>query len=153
MSAQELVSGKVDEFPSLTIHSFSYPLFLNGEQHSSFKLNYRITDSLQAELQGFYDTYLLTDRFRVSLLLKQYLTKKIYLFSGVEIEMEGAKSLLVYKRPPRVGFISAVGYDVTSDFIIEAKGNIGINKTSMGAFGEPSMAMPEVYTLGSKIKF
>lgn len=140
--------------PNLTIDDFAYPRFMDREEHASFLIRYQLTDNLQVELQSFYDMYLLANRFRNSLALKRYLSKKFYLFAGVEVEIEFVKeSKLLPKRPPRVGIISGVGYDVNRNFSIEAKSNIGLNQTSMGAFGEPFIAMPQVYTLGGKIKF
>ncbi|MFS4493991.1 hypothetical protein [Maribacter sp. 2308TA10-17] len=146
-------SPTVDE-PKLTIDDFAYPRFMDKEEHASFMIRYQLTDNLQIELQSFYDTYLLSNRFRNSLALKRYLSKKLYLFAGVEVEIDFVKeSKLLPKRPPRVGIISGMGYDVNRNFTIEAKSNIGLNQTSMGAFGEPFIAMPQVYTLGGKIKF
>jgi hypothetical protein len=140
--------------PRLFFDDFTYPLFLDSEVHSSFLLNYRLTDNLQVELQGFYDTYILTNRFRSSLVLKQYLTNKLYLFGGIDLEMEYVKqSSTIPKRPPRLGFINGLGYDINSDFSLEAKSNIGMNQSSMGVYGETFIPMPQVYTLGGKIKF
>lgn len=154
MQAQEQAIGTADAEPRVVVEDFSYPLFLNDEQHTSFKINFPISNTMQIELQEFYDTYLLTNRFRSSIALKQYLTEKLYLFAGAEIEIEYTKGPQVKSdRPPRVGIIGGIGYDVNSNFVIEAKSNIGINKTPIGAFGEPFIVTPQVYTLGSKIKF
>ncbi len=134
-----------------TIENFSYPLFLGGEKHTSFKVNYQLTDRLQAELQGFYDTYLFEDRFRSSIVLKHYLSNKLYVFGG--LGMEVITSSRIGSGPPRVSVIGGLGYDVNKNFMLEAKSDIGINKTSMGAFGESNIKMPQVHTIGGKIKF
>ena len=149
----EMPDASVDK-PRVSIEDFAYPRFLGKEEHASFLINYQLKDNLEIELQGFYDTYLLSNRFRNSLALKRYLTKKFYLFAGIEVELEFVKEAhILSKRPPRVGVISGFGYDVNSNFSLEAKSNIGVNQTSMGAFGEPFIPMPQVYTLGGKIKF
>lgn len=154
LSAQEAIPDDSSNRPKLVVHYFTYPNFMNGEVHSSFLLNYQLSDKAQLELQAFYDNYLLTDRFRASMAFKRYLTKKFYLFAGVEMEAEFVKgNILIKKRPPRIGVISGFGYDVNSNFTMEAKSNIGINQSSMGVFGEALIPMPKVYTIGGKIKF
>ena len=71
----------------LSISGNSYPIFLNGEEHSSFMVNYGVSRQTQLELQAFYDTYLMSKRFRTSLVDKLYLSDKQYLFSGLDLEM------------------------------------------------------------------
>ncbi len=134
-----------------TVENFSYPLFWGGELHRSFKVNYQLTDKLQAELQGFYDTYLFQNRFRASITLKRYLSSKLYVFGGMGIEM--VTSSIIGSGPPRASVIGGLGYDVNKNFILEAKSDIGINKTSMGAFGESLIPTPQLYMVKGKIKF
>lgn len=153
LKAQEEMPVDSPNQSNFVINDFAYPRFMNEEEHSSFFLNYQLSRNSQIELQAFYDTYLLSNRFRNSLAFKQYLSDKFYLFAGLEIEAEYVKMNLIQKRPLRIGVISGFGYDVNSNFTMEAKSNIGINKSSMGVFGEPFIPMPQVYTLGGKIKF
>ena len=153
LKAQEEILDDSPNRPSLLFNDFAYPRFMNGEEHSSFYLNYQLSPKSQIELQAYFDTYLFSNRFRNSLTFKRYLTDKFYLFAGVEIEAEFVKTNLVMKRPPRVGVISGFGYDVNRNFTMEAKSNIGINQSSMGVFGEAVIPMPQVYTIGGKIKF
>jgi len=72
----------------LDITTFAYPMFLDKEQHSYFLINYKISEKLEADLQGFYDMYMLSNRFRTSLILKRYLTEKFYVFSGIEVKSQ-----------------------------------------------------------------
>ena len=154
------IGQTVEEFPvtkpssltGLSISGHSYPLFLGGEEHSSFLVQYGFSESAQLELQGFYDTYLLTNRFRTSLLGKIYLDEKAYLLSGFDTEIEISK----YGNkpvPPRLGFVNGVGYDVKDNLMLEVKSNLQLNNTKMGLFGESQIKMPSVFTIGSKLKF
>ena len=49
--------------------------------------------------------------------------------------------------------MAGTGYDVSENFMIELKSNVQLNKSTIGAFGETQIAMPSVYTIGSKWKF
>lgn len=135
---------------SITGHS--YPLFLNGEKHSAFMVRYGISRATQLELEGFYDTYLMTNRFRTSLVGKVYLDDKLYLFSGLDAEIDIDKYSMKPKAP-RLGVVSGVGYDINGDFMLEAKSNFQLNNSNIGLYGESIIPMPSVFTLGSKFKF
>jgi hypothetical protein len=140
----------------LKLESFGYPVFLGGEEHGSFHLTYPITSTLTTELNAFYDTYILSNQFRSNILLKNYLDENWYLFSGVEAEYSIKKypSLESQKEvPPRIGVVSGIGYEVNKNFQVEARSNFQINNSSVGAFGEPLIPMPQVYTLKGKFKF
>ena len=136
----------------LSISGHAYPISAIGDVHKSFMVQYGISKSTQFELQGFYDTYLLTERFRSSLIGKVYLNEKLYLLSGVEVEVatEDAGKVAV---PYRLGFVAGSGYDISDNFMIEAKRNVQLNNSNIGAFGETLVKMPAVYTIGSKWKF
>lgn len=155
-----MVSGQVEELPdtppkanlNLDITSFSYPTFFNGEIHAYFLMDYRISETLEAELQGFYDTYLLSNRFRTSLVFKRFITEKLYVFAGIEAEFAENKVL----RPPsipRVGAVTGLGYDLNKNFLMEVKYNYQLNNSPMGAYGEPFVPMPRIYTISGKFKF
>ncbi|MFS4467686.1 hypothetical protein [Maribacter sp. 2210JD10-5] len=137
----------------LSITGFSYPIFLNGEEHSSFAVEYRFNSKLAAELQGFYDTYLHANRIRGNVRLKYYLTKKLFVFGGPEVEGDQNKYIGLQVQPPRIGLIMGVGYEVDKNFMLEAGSNLQINNSPMGAYGEPLINMPSVWTLGGKVKF
>ena len=137
---------------NLDLSSFAYPMFLGKEQHSYFLVNYKISQKLEVDLQGFYDTYLTSNRLRTSLILKRYLTNKFYLFSGIEVEAADQKSIFS-APPPRIGVLTGFGYDFTENFLIEGKFNAQVNDSPMGAYGEPFAKMPRVYTIGGRIKF
>lgn len=140
------------QLSSLSISGHTYPVSANGDVHKSFMVQYGISRDTQLELQGFYDTYLLTERFRTSLVGKIYLSNKLYLFSGIEVEtatsMNGD-----YPSPYQLGFVAGTGYDVNENFMIEIKSNVQLNNANIGVFGESLIEMPTVYTIGSKWKF
>ncbi|PIB27085.1 hypothetical protein BFP77_13705 [Maribacter sp. 4U21] len=54
---RENASAISDAEPQLTLSTFSYPLFLDDEEHSFFLVRYRLSDKTSAELRTFYDTY------------------------------------------------------------------------------------------------
>ena len=114
-------------------------------------MQYGISKSTQIELQGFYDTYLLTERFRSSFIGKAYLNEKVYLLSCLEVEVvtEYAGKVEV---PYRLGFVAGAVYDISDGFMIEVKSNVRLNNSNIGAFGEALVKMPSVYDKGSKWK-
>ena len=138
----------------ITSHSMSLP---NGEQHSEVSLEFPLSNDLNAQLEAFYDTYLLTDRLRVSFKLKRFISDRTYLFTGTGIEAVVRDKSQVLGLPlgsiPRLSVEGGLGHEVKEGFLIEAKGNFSINNSNIGAFGEPLIPMPKIYTLGGKWKF
>ena len=130
----------------------SYPLFVDGEEHSSFLVSYLNSERLQIDLEGFYDTYMLANRFKTYVAAKYYLNDALYLFSGLDMEMDidkyGGKP-----SAPRVGVVGGMGYEVNEQWMIEARSNIQSNTSKTGLFGESQRATPAVFTFGSKFKF
>ena len=150
------LGGEPKPNEGLQLESFGYPIFFGGEQHSSFHLKYPITNTIRAELNTFYDTYILSDRIRTNIQLKKYLDDNWYLFSGIEHDIGTHKypDLKIMKpTQPRIGVISGFGYEVNKNFTMEAQSNFQINNAPIGAYGEPLIPMPHVYTLKGKIKF
>ena len=147
------VQGIVDRHPKLTMDTTAYPLFLGGEQHSGLRLGYWFSDGLKAEANALYDTYLLESRMRINLLLKPYLTDKLYLGAGAGTEFTVYYDPLATQKPGRWESHTAVGYDLMEHVNLEANAIFLMNKTDKGAFGEAKIHMPQIYTLKGKIKF
>lgn len=128
----------------------------SGEQHSEVGLEFPVLKDLNGQLEVFYDTYLLSDRLRVSFRLKKYITEKTYLFAGSGIEAVIRDKSQFLGLPlgsiPRLSVEGGLGHELKEGFLIEAKGNFSINNSNIGAFGEP-LPMPKIYTLGGKWKF
>ncbi len=150
-SQEESPSGTIP-IGNLNINTFSYPLFIGEERHSSFSLNYPLSEKLEIIVPGFYDTYIFSNRFRTSVSFKRYLTQKVYASSGIEAEFANNKGILP-PMPPRIGAIMGLGYDLNPNLLIEGKFNGQLNDSPMGAYGEPLVPTPRVYTLGGKFKF
>ena len=129
------------------IEDFAYPTFLNGEVHANFLVGYQMDPKFLAQLQGFYDTYILKDVFQVPLTAKWYVSDGLYLYSGVQMEMEREK----YGREttkPRFQVVNGVGYEVDANFTLEAKHDLQFNKGNLGTYGSPNM-----FSLSGKYKF
>ena len=105
--AQEQVSSH-DSIPRPTLESYGYSGFTNSEEHSQFIAKYRLGHKFLAQLEGAYDTYIISDRFRVSLLGKFNVTEKLYLFSGADIEAATNTSQGFEKLPPRIGILYGI---------------------------------------------
>ncbi len=145
----------------ISVSGYAYPISALAAEHASFVINYPISNKLEAELQGFYNTYLFSNRLRLAALVKWNLSHRLFIFSGLESEFEMSKwnpemevapnTLLM--RPPRIGFISGVRYDVQENISLEAKMNLQVNDSPVGVYGEHRIPMPKVYTLGGKVKF
>ncbi|MDF4204675.1 hypothetical protein PXD56_17020 [Maribacter sp. SA7] len=146
------VSGLQSSQKGFLITGHAYPTGATGDIHKSFMIQNGITKSLKLELQGFYDTYILSERFRSSVLTKVYLNEKLYLLSGLEAEVATEKAG-VGQTSYRLGVVPGAGYDINENFMIELKSNVQLNKSNIGVYGETRLAMPSVYTIGSKWKF
>ncbi|QCW99331.1 hypothetical protein FGM00_04095 [Aggregatimonas sangjinii] len=164
LSTTNMVFGQIEpdtkqsDTPSVILDARGYPISIWGEEHSSFDFNYRLSPKLVAQLQGFYDEYacgLCSDRFRTFVGLKWYVSNRFYLISGLDMEAEVGVTGRQSREPkkPRMGFTGGVGYDVRENLLLEAKGNFQLNNSKMGAFGEPQIRMPQLYTVGGKLKF
>ena len=140
-------NGSTDQDPKLKIESFSYPTFLNGEVHSSFLMDYKLSEKLSLRLQGFYDTYILADVFKAPMTLNWYVSEKLFLFTGTEFYFEQDKLGL---KPPVLNLYmtSGMGYDVNNYFTIEAKQDVYFNTSNLGNY-----ATPNLFSLGGKYKF
>ena len=153
--AQQTTSTVLEKPSKLQIESFAYPLFFGNEQHTSFKINYLFNSNLQANINVFYDTYALSNRLRTSFNLQKNISEKLYIFGGLELEQRIAVnkqingSLTRNRYSANTGF----GYHVKENLTLEAKANFGLNKSAIGAFGEPSIETPKIFTLNSNWKF
>ena len=79
-------------------------------------IRYGISKAAYLELQGFFDTFLLPERFKINLVGKVYFNDKLYLFSRNELETETGN----YGNNPsfyRLGFVAGTSYDITEKFI------------------------------------
>ncbi|WP_117885320.1 hypothetical protein [Aureibaculum luteum] len=147
---QEGVSGNNISIPEskFTLHDFAYPIDLfNKEQHSNFVFRYKIKLKFIIELKGFYDTYLLADVFKTPITTKLYVTNKLYLFSGIELESESDK-LQLNLQPPQLKFKNGMGYDIEKNLFIQFDHDLHFNKSAVGAYGTPSL-----FSLSGKYKF
>ncbi|SNR77622.1 hypothetical protein SAMN04488009_3732 [Maribacter sedimenticola] len=151
-TTEDPVSTNALPLSKLSISGNAYPVTAIGDVHKSFLVGYGISNGLQMELHGFYDTYLQTERFRTNLLGKVYLTEKLYLLSGLEVEV-ATESQELMEAPYRLGFVAGTGYDISDNFMVEMKSNVQLNKDAIGAFGEKLIEMPAVHTIGGKWRF
>jgi len=136
----------------LSISGNAYPISALGELHKSFLLKYVLSTATQVELQGFYDTYTITERFRSSLLGKVYINEKLYLFSGLEAEV-ATENTGLNTLPYRFGFFVGAGYDISNDLTLEMKSNIQLQESNIGSYGETEINMPAIHTISAKWKF
>ncbi|GAA4271171.1 hypothetical protein U6A24_04685 [Aquimarina gracilis] len=135
----DVEEGSTSADSKLTITDFAYPrTWLSSEQHASFTMNYKIKPGLFFELQGDYDTYLLADVFRMPFVTKLYISDKLYLLSGIELEMERDK-MQIDLPPPQLKFKNGWGYDIRSNFSLEVEYDLHFNKSIYGAYGTPSL--------------
>jgi len=137
----------------LNLQTFSYPIFFGNEQHKELILNLALTENLHVEMQGFYDTYILENRLRSSIALKKNLNNGFYGLIGVGVEWRKGLGMAPINKPSRFAFNAGLGYNIEDFLYIDAKGSFALKKDAMGAFGEPFISMPQVYTLSSKVKF
>ncbi len=126
---------------------FSYADFGTGEEHSYFSLMYKMNPSLYSELQGFYDSYLTADIVDFSYRIRWYPTKKLYLFSGIGVQIQRLKVGSGLPVVP-VRMINGVGYEATNSISVEAVHNLNFNKNAAGQNASSSL-----FTLKGKYRF
>jgi hypothetical protein len=104
------------EKATIIVNGFSYPGFNDGTAHRNFTLSYNLTDNLDAELRWFYDHNGFSERLRIPLLLKKYVSKKAYLYGGAQMEWEFIPSGTL---APRADLIMGAGYELNQGILIE----------------------------------
>lgn len=122
---------------------FSYTDFGTQEQHSYFSILYEINPKLYAEVQGFYDTYRIADIFDVSARMKWYPSEKVYLFSGLGVQLVRSKGFGDGVPTMPVRMLNGVGYETNKNITIEAVHDL--NFSNNGA--------PSLFTLKGKYRF
>lgn len=128
--------------PKWSYDAFSYTDFGTQEQHSYFSILYELNPKLHAELQGFYDTYRTADVFDLSVRMKWYPAKKVYLFSGLGMQMQRDKGFGGLPIMP-LRMLNGVGYKPNSNMIIEAGHDLNFSQN----------ATPSLITLKGKYRF
>jgi len=126
---------------------FSYTDFGTGEEHSYFSVLYKLNPKLHAELRGFYDSYRTSDIFDVSVRMRWYPTKKVYLFSGVGMQRQRGKGGIELPIM-EVRMLNGVGYEPNKKITIEAVHDLNFNTNNAG-----SNATPSLLTLKGKYRF
>ena len=105
---------------------FSFANLGTGEQHSYFSLRYVIDPRLQAELQGFYDTYRASDVFDASFRVRWYPSKEIYLFTGLGAQFEREKVQKSYPIIP-LYITNGIGFEPANNFDIQVINEVDIS--------------------------
>lgn len=128
-------------------NGFSYPRFLDNETHTQSTLGYQLDEKFLIQLNHYYDTYRTNDIQRLELEFKNYLGDKLYLVNGVAME----RSISKYEAgnsKPQFMMSTGAGYDVNSNFMIEARYDKNMNKKENQAIGKASL-----FRVLSKYKF
>lgn len=146
--------GHVDR---ILLSGHAYPISALGEVHSSFTVQFPITPEFETKLEGFYDTFMYSSRFRTDLVLKGFFADRFYAFAGLQTERTAGRLDESVSRndweKPRNAFLFGTGYQVEENFFLEARANHQYNNSQMGSFREPFVPVPQVYMLRGKLKF
>ncbi|WP_101449023.1 hypothetical protein [Aquimarina sp. MAR_2010_214] len=132
-------NGVVDKKSKLAIGGFSYSGLSSREQHAYFTINYEVNSNLFIELQGYNDTYLSADVFKMPIRGKLHLTNKFHLFSGLEIELTRNVNHDIIKVPLQTKFIYGMGYDFDTNFSLEVNHNLNFGTSEFGYYGTPNL--------------
>lgn len=121
--------------PSVTTSGARYTDDFNPEIHANFEVNYKVTSNLFFAIRGYRNKYVAQDVFGGSFFARQYLSKRLYLYSGIHTEFTGGLSL--GEEPliilSRLNAINGVGYDINKNFSIEVENAINL-KRNFGGF-------------------
>ncbi|WP_438423577.1 hypothetical protein [Aquimarina macrocephali] len=134
-------NGVVDKKSKLVIGGFSYSGLSSREQHAYFTINYEVNSNLFIELQGYNDTYLSADVFKMPIRGKLHLTNKFRLFSGLEIELTRNADVHDIIKVPllRTRFMYGMGYDFDANFSLEVNHNLDFGTSEFGYYGTPNL--------------
>lgn len=138
------------EEPPLKVTGFSYPDFGDSPSFKTFDISYPIDDRTYLDVRGFYMRNTITERFRLPIFIKRYITKKTYILGGTQLEWE---FLPDGTPPPRVDIIFGAGHDFNKNISIEGSYQVPIsNMNNVVPFGaiKPGGGF---LRLGSKFKF
>jgi hypothetical protein len=124
--------------PRFTIDGIGYPAGVNGEVYKNLRMEYRISERLQIQLQHFYDKFGTHEQTGSSLLLKWYVKKKLYLYAGPEAQYDinqvtGKHELM------QTNLNIGVGYEVNPSLLLELGYHSRTNsaKAAVGSFARP----------------
>ncbi|NER16637.1 hypothetical protein [Spongiivirga citrea] len=143
-SQNDIKKEKPPQEIAVTSFAYANTAFVS-EQHSNFVMNKPLGKGLSFQLAGQYDTYLTSNIFKTNMTFKKYFGRKLYLFSGYELEMEQVKSnpntgLFEFINTFRGKYTNGVGYDnEKKNLNIEFKHDLNFSKNNLGSFGTPSM--------------
>lgn len=125
-------------------------LFVYNEQYSDFNYIFGNNNGLQIELRGFYQRNAISERFRVPLILKKYLTEKSYILGGVQSEWEFIRG---GAAPPRLDVLLGAGHEFNESFSVEGILQLPVaNSKYVNPLGAERSGTGFL-NLGSKIKF
>ncbi len=145
-----LLGNAQQERGTMVVNGFSYPDFSDGTVHKNFTLSYNLTDNLETELRWFYDHNGFSERLRVPLLLKKYVSKRTYLYGGAQMEWEFLSSEAL---PSRADLIMGTGYELNQGILIEGTLQSPLmNRGSVNPLGTGKSGS-SFLNLSSKFKF
>lgn len=134
----EVPDANTNILPRFTIDGIGYPVGVNGEIYKRLKIEYRISEKLQIQLQHFYDKFGTHEQTGSSLLLKWYATNKLFLFAGGEPQYDinqftGQHELM------QTNLNIGMGYEVNPSLLLEFgfRSRTSSKKATIGNFGRP----------------
>ncbi|WP_109853228.1 hypothetical protein [Aquimarina sp. AU58] len=132
-------NGVADKKSKLAIGGFSYSGLSSREQHAYFTIDYQVNSNLFIEIQGYNDTYLSADVFKMPIRGKLQLTNKFHLYSGLEIELTRNVDIYDIEVPLQTKFIYGMGYDFDTNFSLEVNHNLNFGTSEFGYYGTPNL--------------
>lgn len=134
----EVPDADASILPRFTIDGIGYPVGVNGEVYKNLRMEYRVSERLQIQLQHFYDKFGTHEQTGSSLLLKWYVKRKLYLFAGPESQYDinqftGEHELM------QTNLNIGIGYEVNPSLLLELgyHSRTNSNKATIGNFGRP----------------
>ncbi len=103
---------------------------------------YELDPKFQVELQGFYDTYRTADIFDLSARMKWHPIEKVFLFSGLGLQIQRGKGFVELPTMP-VRMLNGVGYKPNSNMTIEAVHDLNFSQNGT----------PNLFTIKGKYRF
>ncbi|NJB70478.1 hypothetical protein GGR42_000940 [Saonia flava] len=127
--------------------------------HKDFSIGYNLNTNWGVRLDGAYDKEMLYERFRIGMFVKKYLNKKMFLFGGMQLELDlldtEIRDINSYHIPKgdkyRTSYTIGLGYDINESILIEASYDNQLNNSRIGPVQLNSPT--DILLVKSKIKF
>ncbi len=141
------------EYPTdnVIIDDFAYPDFGDGSFYGDFMILYPLGESTFLGVRGALQQNIIFNRFNLELMVQQRIVRKLYLRTGMEIELDLNQSIL--GQTPSASTFFGLEYKPKPNISIHSGLRIFLNRPSFNPLGTERSDARSQWENGIKIKF